>query len=742
MRTSILFAGIISISLVAAKVTSAQEQVYDWSVKHNSQRGASQMTVNHIRTDAAGNVYTIGIFTDTINFGGGPVPDQLVGAQSWQGNGQYDFYITKQAKDSTLIWIKRLNKRSFRFNDIYASPSATGFELDAAGNIYICGSFPGTLDVDPGSDSLNFTGPFNVLGNANSSFVAKYDNDGDLLWGKHFNSNVVPYPGTSFTRASSVRFTRLTLSHTGNVFLSGYTAEAVAGDTITYDPNGQNYQKTFTNTEGKNIGFWASVDPANGNLLDMKMSKQAQTGNLSTRFYAIPADNNSEDVYVSATFTNTVDIALEGQAPYTITALVPGNVSYNTFVARYDSAGAVKWANVFYGRSNSIGDIQLDAKGNPSFAVTFNDSLTVTDTGSYYNHYVQKSGMVVGKFDSTGAMRWEDKVDFALVNDNEYVANNISFDAFDNLYVSGTVKGRIYPNAPASTVYSHGFSRKYTDAGTIDWTERYGNTAPLMPSETITGNFIHIDRSNNRYHSGQFVGTAQFAIDPLHTPSTTMSTASVRANYIAKYTCEDTSTTILDIVACNEFEYAGTIYDQSGSHRFHYWSQGGCDSFVVLNLTVNNIDEPFITVNGYELGVTSSYDNYQWLLNGQLIPGAAQSTYTVNENGMYQVIAGLSNGCSDTSDVYEVTNMTSLRENALLAAHISVYPNPSDGILFIKTPVALKWDLSSIDGRTIQESTDHQNSIKLSGLAEGVYLLKIYDHAGGFIKTERIVLKK
>lgn len=726
------------LGLAGSLSAKAQEQVYDWSVKHKAQRSASLFSIQHIKTDKAGNVYTIGTFTDSIHVGGGATTQLLVGAQTAGGTGQYDYFLTKQDVDSNLLWIKRINKRTFRFNDIYAQPYAGGFEVDDNGNIFVGGSFPGTIDVNPGTDSLLFAGPVGVLGNAKSAFVARYSTDGELTWAKQIATNTVLW-FAPYYRAADVNVNHFKIGDNGKLYVSGYLLEATAGDTLTYDPGGQNYQKAFTNTVAKNRGYWAVIDTANGALQNMKFIKGEQPGSM-LRFKATPVNAANGDMYVFGQISDTFDIAMEGQTPHNVSALVNGSLNFNAYIARYDSAGGVIWANVMKAKTSTPFDFKVDAQGKLAFYMGFADSVKITDQAAYSQQYAQKSGIVAGKLNSDGTMAWEDKIDFALVNDNEYTGINLSTDAFDNVYLSGTVKGRMVPGAPVSTVYSHAFTRKYKDNGTLDWTMRYGNTSPLLASEAISGNYVHVDASNNLYTSALFT-SSQFVINPLETTAQMMSSSAVRSSFIAKYTCADTSTTVLDITACEEYVHEGNTYTQSGTHKFHYWSAGGCDSVVVLNLTVNNIPEPFITINNQELGVTSAYDTYQWLLNGQAITGATQSTYTVSQNGSYQVVAGLANGCSDTSDVYEVTSSSSLK-GTTIAQLVQVYPNPSNGMLTLKAPVAIQWELISVDGRSLLKGKGKTQTIVLSDYAAGVYLLKLSDQEGNFVKTERVVYTK
>lgn len=67
---------------------------------------------------------------------------------------------------------------------------------------------------------------------------------------------------------------------------------------------------------------------------------------------------------------------------------------------------------------------------------------------------------------------------------------------------------------------------------------------------------------------------------------------------------------------------------------------------------------------------------YQWLRNGEDIPGATQRTYILTETGTYQVRATNEHGCSELSDPYEVT-VLSVDVNAVSGFRLDVYPRPA-----------------------------------------------------------------
>lgn len=171
-----------------------------------------------------------------------------------------------------------------------------------------------------------------------------------------------------------------------------------------------------------------------------------------------------------------------------------------------------------------------------------------------------------------------------------------------------------------------------------------------------------------------------------------------------------------------------------------YWVayNDGChykvDTFEVTIPSLN----PIITVNVFELGTTMSYDAYQWMLNDELLDGATSSTYTVLENGDYQVIVSNEDGCTDTSAVYAVTNV-SVEDAHYMASYVHVYPNPATDVIYIKSTIDVTVEISTVEGRLLLSTDKYKEPIPVGALAVGMYLIKIYDMDGRVIKTEKLI---
>lgn len=167
----------------------------------------------------------------------------------------------------------------------------------------------------------------------------------------------------------------------------------------------------------------------------------------------------------------------------------------------------------------------------------------------------------------------------------------------------------------------------------------------------------------------------------------------------------------------------------------------GC-AFITPNVTVtiNEVFPPQLGTMGatYFGGVLStaySATSYQWLLNGTpLVPSGQTQSYTPTQNGNYSVVLTNSSGCSDTSNVISITNM-SINNVSALEPFISVYPNPSNGQFTVNMDVIesskLLITLYDVSGKAVHTedlggfSGKFNKTFNLTHLSAGVYTLNL-----------------
>lgn len=136
--------------------------------------------------------------------------------------------------------------------------------------------------------------------------------------------------------------------------------------------------------------------------------------------------------------------------------------------------------------------------------------------------------------------------------------------------------------------------------------------------------------------------------------------------------------------------------------------------------------QPTITTSGNAL-TTATATTYQWYYNGSLIDGATSQDYTPTQSGIYVVRTTDVNGCVNVySQGYAYTAATAIEE--LEGKNISIYPNPSSGIIDIdlnyQNPDKLIVMVYDTFGKEVFLA-ENSSRIDLTQLANGVYTMSI-----------------
>ena len=104
--------------------------------------------------------------------------------------------------------------------------------------------------------------------------------------------------------------------------------------------------------------------------------------------------------------------------------------------------------------------------------------------------------------------------------------------------------------------------------------------------------------------------------------------------------------------------------------------------------------------------------------------------------GAYTVVVTDANGCSDTSLAYTAGGPSTGFGTQTSAQNINVYPNPTTAMLHIDAPVKVNVTVLSIDGKVLLEQKAVID-IDVSNLADGMYLIMIYDEHNLLLKTTK-----
>lgn len=674
----------ITLLTVGTLQASAQGVQYEWAKNMGS---GDPSYAYGVTSDPLGNVYVTGYFNETGDF------DPGANSLDFTSFGNSDIYVVKLNAAGDLVWAKQMGGTD--------NEQGLSVAVDAGGNVYTTGYFNGTVDFDPGSGVTNLTS----VGGADI-FISKLDSSGTFVWAKQIG-------GGGWDQATSI-----VLDDSANIYLSGYFQ-----GTADFDP-------------GANI-----EDLVSGGGFDIFVAKLSTAGdyiwakNIGGGGYdfgqgiAVDPDGN---VYTTGFFQGTADFD-----PGTNLVTMTSAGSYDGFVSKLDASGNYVWAKQIGGSGNDqCNAIAVDALGNVYTTGGFEGTADF-DPGTATSSLISFGGygdVFLSKLDSAGMYVWAKQMGGT---DNDY-GTAVKLDVSGTPVVSGVFNGTadFDPGSGTTNFISAGaddiFTCKISASGTLAWAKQLGGWS------NDYGFSVSVDGSGNVYTAGMFNGVADF--DPGEDSETLNSDAGGHI-FVQKMICSDTSSSSLEVTACDSYILGEVTYTTSGVYTQKLPNAAGCDSTVTLDLTINNINPAVITINGFDLSTSAAYSSYQWLMDGNAISGATNSIYTVTANGNYQVAVTDSNGCMDTSDIYTVSNV-GITDIAVIADQIHVFPNPAGNRVYIQSPVSVDIALMGLEGKIIQADKDVR-SIDLSGLAFGVYFLRITDHRSGLvIKVEKIVKQR
>lgn len=380
-----------------------------------------------VAVDAAGNTYVVGSFNNTADFGGSP----LVSA------GSTDAVLAKYDVNGVHQWSQRFGSTG---TDV-----AAGVAVDAAGGVYITGSFTGTV---------NFGGVGLISPGGTDAFLAKYDANGTHVWSQRFGST------------------------------SNDAGACVDADTANNIVMGGTFVGTV-NFGGANLVGAGSTDLvlAKYNSAGVHQWSQGFGGTGSETSNGVHF-GPSGDVFATGAFQNGVDFG---------GGVLTSAGSNDIFVAKYNSAGAHQWSHRF-GSTASDGGVDLHTDGLGNLALSGFYNLTV-DFGGGPLPAVGQDGFVV-LFNSSGVHQWSRHFGEG--------GNAVTVSPAGSVIVTGFFSGTAnFGGSPVTSVGSSDiYLARFDVAGTHEWSVGLGSTS----SETSLG--IETDAWNNVTVIGQFSGAS------------------------------------------------------------------------------------------------------------------------------------------------------------------------------------------------------------------------------------------
>jgi gliding motility-associated-like protein len=599
-------------------------------------------------------------------------------------------------------------------------------------NIFVAGSFNGTVDFDPGLAEYNVTSAGQQDG-----YVIKFDPLGNFVWVKTFG-------GVDYDWVSDMHF-----DSQGNIVLAGYFSLTVdfnpgAGVASVTSNGGYpdifilkltssgifTYVKTIGGTyqdkalaieidnldnlyitgnsdgtvdfdpgvgvsilEGKGV-YVLKLNSAGAFIWAKRFVNQSISGTGADGYYdfgsSICVDNNY-NIHISGEFAWNVDFD-PGAGTYILASLAnAGDPDKNIFYAKLDVNGSFVSAhqlNGFYPYMEIDDFDNLYLTGNYIASTTdFDPSAgTVTLTGP--------STQFIRKTDVNSSLLW-------VINTggsgSGYQTKPLALDNFNNIYFSSYFQNTIDldPSAVVNNITSLGLSgnknvfiSKFNSLGNFIYGLSYGSTASNNELNSIV-----IDNNNAIISTGRYISSQLCDFDP--SPSLYELTGG--NNFVQKLNqCVSTSSAISPSVCATYTAPDGAIYTQSGLYVAIIPNFAGCDSIITLNLTILPTQSNSVSVTqcdsytsplGNTYNSSSSFTETYSNVNGcdsivtiNLTITNLQNTVAVSACGNY--ISPLGNNYN-SSGTYQETYTTSTGCDSLVTIQLTI--NNSLTINEIKT---------------------------------------------------------
>ena len=413
---------------------------YKWAVKAG---GTGTEEGKAIATDKAGNVYVTGYFKNTATFG------SLTSVVSLGG---HDAFVAKYDSSGNALWVNTLGGTD--------ADEGYGIAADTLGNIYVAGTFGGTVTV--GAGTLTSTGSFDV-------FVLKYNTSGTLLWAR------------SAGGASADNAYGIATNKTGEIFITGkFNTSTTFGST------------TLTST-GQDDIFIAKYDNS-GNVLWAK-----KAGSTSGDLAKSISIDDSGNLYITGNFSGTATFL--GSTNVSLTS----SGQWDAYIAKYDPAGNVLWAKKGGGSNHDHGlSVAVDLSGN-SYITCYTQSTSVNFGGKTFTSSGQWD-IFVAKYNTSGSISWLKKL-----GGNQYdYAYGIAADKAGQIILTGgfanTVAFGSVSLTSTNTDIEDMFAAKMDSTGTVLWAMKAGAAG----NQYVWGNAVTTDNIGDIYLTGSYEGTAAF----------------------------------------------------------------------------------------------------------------------------------------------------------------------------------------------------------------------------------------
>lgn len=356
--------------IVVASYTSGG--AHSWSQRFGSTGSDQGFGVG---TDSSGNVYVVGQFSGTVNFGGGNL----------LSSGSTDIFVLKLTSAGAFVWAVRFG--------------GTGIETSGGIAVASDGTFAITGSYGNFGNAVDFGGgPLTPKGGADI-FVAKYDSAGVHQWSRSIGGN------------SQDNGLAVAINASGEVAATGFFKDTITMPCMTLTAAGPS-----GNADGVAFKYTSS-----GGLTWIR-----RFGGVSDDRGSAVALSSSGEAVITGYFNSTANFGGTDRV---------STGGADIFLAKYSSSGSWLWDSAF-GTGTTLGDagrgVALDASGN--IALTGFILGPTNFGGGALCPLCSTYDVFVAKFSSSGSHSWSKRFD--TVTQDEH-GNGVAFDSSGNVIIVG-----------------------------------------------------------------------------------------------------------------------------------------------------------------------------------------------------------------------------------------------------------------------------------------------------------------
>jgi Secretion system C-terminal sorting domain/Beta-propeller repeat len=343
-------------------------------------------TATAIKYDKRGFLIITGYFQATVDFDPGPGIFNLSGIAN-----ESNAFILCLDTDGNFVYAKKIGTTNASSNCV-----GNALVIDNTANVYVTGTFTGTVDFDSGVavNTLTSTAGFGA-----ELFVAKYDPFGNYIYAKTLGS-----PSTNGNTGKS-----LAIDYNGDVIVAG----------------GINNNRS---------GYVAKITPGGALLWERYLGS-----NLYAEVKGIAIDK-ANNIFITGAFSGSMHVDPLPTTNYLNSNLNTGDI----FLLKYNTSGTRQWS---FGMG-SAGTFNVGDKGNDIFVDNNNDVLICGQTNGIFDidpgsgtvniAYAGQDDAYIAKYSNNGAYLWHK----LIAGTSAEVAYAIAVDKNGSVFTTGNTQNQ------------------------------------------------------------------------------------------------------------------------------------------------------------------------------------------------------------------------------------------------------------------------------------------------------------